>query len=192
MRLKYLIGYIESGQSINSSQAPAAPGRLGVLKTSSVSKYYFNPAENKEINSDEEYKATCSVKKDTIIVSRGYVSQDYPNLFVPDKLWQVHFKPGIYAKYIWYYLCSNSVKNYYASLATGASSSMQNITLSQLGNVLVRLPSLDDQKRITAFLDDKCAQIDSIISQKKALIEDLQSYRKSLIYEVVTGKRKVV
>lgn len=48
------------------------------------------------------------------------------------------------------------------------------------------------QSEIATYLDSKCADIDSIITEKKAIISELETYKKSLIYEVVTGKRKVV
>jgi len=54
------------------------------------------------------------------------------------------------------------------------------------------MPSLEEQKAIGLYLDEKCRQIDSLISEKKSLISDLESYKKSLIFETVTGKRKVV
>ena len=96
LRLKYVIAFIESGVSVNASQSPAGEGKIGVLKTSSVSKYSFRPEENKEVNLDELGRVSCPVRANTIIVSRmntpelvgacGYVEQDYPNLFLPDRL----------------------------------------------------------------------------------------------------------
>lgn len=101
LKLKYVIAFIESGVSVNASQSAAGEGKIGVLKTSSVSKYSFRPEENKEVNLDELGRVSCPVRANTIIVSRmntpelvgacGYVEQDYPNLFLPDRLWQVHF-----------------------------------------------------------------------------------------------------
>lgn len=201
-RLKNLVALIESGVSVNASQSKAAAGKVGVLKTSSVSKYIFNPDENKEVNEEELSRVSCPVKGNTIIVSRmntpdlvgacGYVQQDYPNLFLPDRLWQVHFNDAVYVKYIWYYLCSNDVRNYYSSLSSGTSSSMQNISQGQFGNVHVILPAKDKQIEIAEYLDEICSTIDSLITEKESLITDLEAYKKSLIYEVVTGKRRVI
>ncbi len=50
---------------------------------------------------------------------------------------------------------------------------------------------MDEQKQISDFLDDKCAEIDGIIADKKSQLEILTDYKKSLIYEYVTGKREV-
>ena len=202
LRLKYVIAFIESGVSVNASQSPAGEGKIGVLKTSSVSKYSFRPEENKEVNLDELGRVSCPVRANTIIVSRmntpelvgacGYVEQDYPNLFLPDRLWQVHFLNSVVVKYIWYYLSSNYIRNYYSSLSSGTSSSMQNISKGQFENARLLLPPPEVQRDIVEFLDKKCATLDSLVAEKESLIADLEAYKKSLIFEVVTGKRRVV
>ena len=65
------------------------------------------------------------------------------------------------------------------------------ISATEIGNVLLALPPLSEQESIAKFLDKKCAQIDSLISEKQSLIKDLAEYKKSLIFEAVTGKRRV-
>ena len=172
------------------------------MKTSSVSKYSFRPEENKEVNVEELGRVSCPVKANTIIVSRmntpelvgacGFVEQNWPNLFLPDRLWQVHFVKSVNVKYVWYYLCSNYIRSYYASLSSGTSSSMQNISQGQFENAYLMLPPYEVQLELVEHLDKKCSSIDSLISEKEALISDLEAYKKSLIFEVVTGKRKVV
>lgn len=202
MKLKNIVTYMESGVSVNASQSAASEGKIGVLKTSSVSKYCFRPEENKEVNTDELDRVACPVKGNTIIVSRmntpelvgacGYVEQDMPHLYLPDRLWQVHFSDTVLVKYVWYYLSSNYIRSYYASLSSGTSSSMQNISQGQFGNAYFLLPPKDTQQKIADSLDERCETIDAIITEKENLIADLESYKKSLIFEVVTGKRKVV
>ena len=202
IRLKYIVDQIQSGTSVNAGQFSAKDEELGILKTSCVSKYFFNPNENKSINRDEYSRVTCSVKKGTIIVSRmntpelvgacGYVTEDYPNLFLPDRLWQVSFKKGVNVRFVWYFLESHPTRQYYASLATGTSSSMQNISQAQFLNAPIIMLSEAEQRKVVAFLDKKCELIEELIAEKSMLISDLESYKKSLIYEVVTGKRKVI
>lgn len=54
------------------------------------------------------------------------------------------------------------------------------------------LPPIEEQQQIVTYLDNKCAIIDSIISDKESIISELNEYKRSLIFEIVTGKRKVV
>lgn len=65
------------------------------------------------------------------------------------------------------------------------------INLSIVRNLSFVLPSLQEQKKIADYLDQKTAEIDSLIDKKKQLIEKLTQYRKSLISKCVTGKIKV-
>lgn len=200
IQLKYIISLIESGVSVNAGAESAKENQFGVLKTSSVSKQVFIPTENKNVNEEEYSRVKCPVTHNTLIVSRmntpdlvgacSYVDKDYPNLFLPDRLWQVHIK-NMYVKYVWYYLISHNVRNYYASLASGTSSSMQNISQGQFESLIISVPSLDEQQAIANYLDRKCSQIDKLIALKQQKIEKLQQYKKSLIYEYVTGKKEV-
>lgn len=201
-KLKYYWISVESGVSVNAADRPIDnPAQYGVLKTSSVSKFIFNPHEHKQVNNDEYSRVTCPVTADCIIVSRmntpdlvgacGYVEKTYPNLFLPDRLWQISFKNDVSAKFIWYYLNNKMVRSYISSLSTGTSSTMQNISQGQFGNISVCLPDSNEQKEIADYLDAKCAEIDGLITRKEQLVKELESYKKSLIYEVVTGKREV-
>ncbi len=201
-KLKYYWISVESGVSVNAADRPIDnPAQYGVLKTSSVSKFIFNPHEHKQVNNDEYSRVTCPVTADCIIVSRmntpdlvgacGYVEKTYPNLFLPDRLWQISFKNDVSAKFIWYYLNNKMVRSYISSLSTGTSSTMQNISQGQFGNISVCLPDSNEQKEIADYLDAKCAEIDKLIAKKEQLVKELESYKKSLIYEVVTGKREV-
>lgn len=58
-------------------------------------------------------------------------------------------------------------------------------------NLLMTYPTYAEQKQIADYLDKKCAEIDSIISEKKQQIETIEEYKKSLIFEYVTGKKEI-
>ena len=66
-------------------------------------------------------------------------------------------------------------------------------SLSQdlLKNLIVLLPSIEEQKQIAKYLDEKTSQIDSLIALKQEKIQELKDYKKSIIYEYVTGKKRV-
>ena len=201
-KLKFLIKYIESGVSVNAGNEPAKELEYGVLKTSCVSKMIFLPNENKSVNKDEYDRVKCPVCGNTIIVSRmntpelvgacAYIEKDINNIFLPDRLWQVHFKDNVNVKYVYYCLISTYIRNYYSSLSTGTSSSMQNISQGQFANAVIPYPSSKEQEEIVGFLDKRTTEIDFLIAEKESLINDLEAYKKSLIYEMVTGKRRVV
>ena len=65
-------------------------------------------------------------------------------------------------------------------------------TWQEMKRIQIPVPPLPEQKEIADYLDEKCAQIDELISQKQSQIETLETYKKSLIFEYVTGKKEVV
>lgn len=87
-----------------------------------------------------------------------------------------------------YYLLS-SLTEYFEVLGSGTT--FKEISLTSFSDFKVLFPPLSEQESIANFLDKKCTQIDSLISEKQSLIKDLAEYKKSLIFEAVTGKRRV-
>ena len=67
----------------------------------------------------------------------------------------------------------------------------QGLNYSELSKMHIVAPPIDEQKNITAYLDSKCEEIESIIASKKQQLTVIDSYKKSLIYEYVTGKKEV-
>lgn len=62
------------------------------------------------------------------------------------------------------------------------------LSVKVIQNVRIPMAPNTEQQEIAAYLDEKCAAIDSLIASKEALITELEAYKKSLIYEYVTGK----
>lgn len=62
----------------------------------------------------------------------------------------------------------------------------QDLRYSNFVQVPIPVPSLDEQKTISAFLDKKCAEIDELVSRRLAIIERLKELKQSIIAEAVT------
>lgn len=89
-----------------------------------------------------------------------------------------------------YWLLSSSVFiAYYRYTKNG--SIMDSVSQEKIGTFIYALPPLTEQTAIAAYLDDKTAQIDSIIGKCEKQIEQLSALRRSLIAEAVMGKIKV-
>lgn len=65
------------------------------------------------------------------------------------------------------------------------------ISAAEIKNIIVPLPPIDEQKEIADYLDEKCAEIDTLIEKKQQFLAEMANYKKSLIYEYVTGKKEV-
>ena len=53
------------------------------------------------------------------------------------------------------------------------------------------IPPLPEQRSIATYLDDKCAKIDTIVSNLDKQISRYGDLKRALIDEVITGKRAV-
>ena len=92
-------------------------------------------------------------------------------------------------RYVWYYLQSYYIKTILNQLSV--QSAQPNLSMKDMSDFIICMPSKDISNDIIMFLDKKCSHIDSIIQKRNGIIDKLTEYKKSLIYEVVTGKKEV-
>ena len=95
----------------------------------------------------------------------------------------------VFNNFIHYTLISNVGYNSINVYQSGAN--REGLNFEQIGNFEIPLINIEEQTEIIEYLDIKCTEINSLISQKETLLSDLETYKKSLIYECVTGKREV-
>ncbi len=107
----------------------------------------------------------------------GYVSPAYQSYFLTEKI-QRHFAH--------YLLRSDEYVQKYASLLYGVRPNSLQVKRHDFDRLDVLLPSIDEQKHIADFLDEKTAVIDSIVTRKKKQIELLKEKRAALITQAVT------
>ena len=201
-KLKHLVLSFESGTSVRAASYPADRGEKGVLSLSSVFGGQYDSSANKRIDDDELTRASCPVKSGSLLVSRcntsewvglpAFVEQGDPNLYLPDKLWQIDCGSPLFNKFVWYALHSKGSRDYCAAMSVGSSSSMQNIASFDLLNMYIPVPQgKEDILAVVTFLDSKLPTIDAVIDTKRKQLDVLKRRRQSLIYEYVTGKRRV-
>ncbi|MCD8103985.1 MAG: restriction endonuclease subunit S [Lachnospiraceae bacterium] len=119
----------------------------------------------------------------------SWVSEkDIPSLLL-QRVCRIRAKDGILPAWIYYWLSNPLFMETLLTDTTGIS--VPHISTGQVGNFLISLPSIQEQKEIVVYLDEKCIEIDALITQKKQLLTELENYKKSLIYEYVTGKKEV-
>lgn len=112
------------------------------------------------------------------------------NFVVLSSLAILSLKDKILAEYVKYVLDSDALQEPMKLLMAG--SALRRITLNKIYTLkMIYAPSFHEQQSIANYLDQKCSEIDELISIKQQKIEKLKDYKKSLIFECVTGKRKV-
>lgn len=65
---------------------------------------------------------------------------------------------------------------------------IQNLDQDSYFNERACYPPLEEQRKIVAYLDDRCRRMDSLIAKADAVINTIQEYRSALITDAVTGK----
>ena len=63
---------------------------------------------------------------------------------------------------------------------------LKRVSSTYMKNAFILLPTEDDQKRISNYLDGQCAKIDDIIAGARTSIEEYKKWKASVIYEAVT------
>lgn len=84
--------------------------------------------------------------------------------------------------YVYYYTMLDNDK----TLVHLAKNLRHSLTEEQLGTIFSIVPPLSEQQKIADYLDRKCVEIDSLISDIQQQIELLEEYRRSVITEAVT------
>ena len=87
----------------------------------------------------------------------------------------------------YYYMLPNVLHENATENIYGAKMLNQKI----IANMLMVVPPLPEQCAIATYLDDKCAKIDTIVSNLDKQISRYGDLKRSLIDEVITGKRAV-
>ena len=59
-------------------------------------------------------------------------------------------------------------------------------TWQEMKKIVIPTPPMEEQEKIAAFLDVKCAEIDALIADIQAQIEALEQYKRSIVVETVT------
>ncbi|WP_405751769.1 restriction endonuclease subunit S [Anaerovibrio slackiae] len=97
----------------------------------------------------------------------------------------------IVGKFLFYWLRNSFFMDMGCATMTGTGG-LKRVNPYYVRNCEIHYPPEKEQEEIVAYLDEKCNEIDNIISRKQQLITELEAYKKSLIYEYVTGKKEVV
>ena len=192
--LDQLVASISSGTSVNSDESLPREGTPRVLKTSAVTSGYFEPEESKPIVPEEIERANTNPTRGSILMSRmntealvgasGYVKDDYPGLFLPDRLWRIETTSDVDPRWLGFLLGSPRMRSVISDRATGTSGSMKNISQASLLSIRVEVPPLPEQRAIAAVLDAGEREI----AVRRAERDALARQQRGLMQRLLTGR----
>ena len=104
---------------------------------------------------------------------------------------------NINVNYYGYLLNNFRIRNLYHALGEGIyaidrgegriNTCRLKVSYDKFGSIIVPIPSINEQLSIATYLDQKCSEIDELITlQEEMITNKLQSYKQSVITEAVT------
>ncbi len=187
---------ISSGTSYGGEdRAFVNADEVGVLKISAVTKGYFDPTEFKVVNPSHIAKTLRFAKRGDLLFSRAntvelvaaccIVPQDYPQLFLPDKLWVLTLNPELVNVQFFNYLLKNErYRDVVRSLASGGHDSMLNISMKKFMTLNVPCPPVGIQNNFSAIVE----RVESLKSRYQQSLTDLESLYGALSQQAFKGE----
>lgn len=89
-------------------------------------------------------------------------------------------------QYLTYYLRNMAFNGVFLALSTGIRVRSCDTSWKKIRSLSYVLPPLEEQSRIAAYLDRRCATIDALIANQQQQIDKLKQYKQAVITEAVT------
>ena len=180
---------IVNGGTPSSSEENYWNGEIVWITPNDLSKLTEVYIKDSERKITEDGLCNCSAKKvpmNSIIISTrapiGYVAIAGVDLCTNQGCKSLVPTKVINHEYFYYWIYSIS---FYLN-ALGQGTTFMELSNSSLSIVELLTPSMNEQKAIANFLDQKTAEIDDLIADKEKLVELLQEKRQVVISEAVT------
>lgn len=100
-------------------------------------------------------------------------------------------RENIEVQYYHYLFRSNDYIEEYYRIGRGIVADLWTTRYSEMRNIFVPFPPLDEQKAIIAYIDEKCQKIDTLVSELQSEIGNMKEYKQRLIADCVTGQVNV-
>ncbi len=194
-----IVDELAAGVSVNSENRTKTNGELGILKTSAVSFGYFEPLEHKAVLKNEEIRVKTPVIADRIVISRmntpnlvgasAYVDRDYPDIFLPDRLWSLHVKTGspVTTKWLSYWLRSPLARAAISNIATGTSGSMKNVAKKRLLGLPIKVPAREQHDEQVSAL----STTEQVLKLARLQTKQLEKTKAGLMADLLSGRKRV-
>lgn len=191
----------EQGWSPSCDEREASLDEWGVLKSGCVNYGVFQEKEHKTLPSNTTPIPSLEVKAGDILMCRAsgskhligsvaMVKKCRPKLIFSDKTYRISLENDLIEPEFFVYLMkSKPLRNQIELSISGADGLANNIPQSSVKGYQVALPpTLDEQRKISTFLNKNIERIEAQERKIIEVIERLQEYRSALITNAITGK----
>jgi len=198
LRVTYVLQGIEQGWSPECDSRTAEADEWGVLKVGAVNYGRFSEAQHKALPVTLAPRPHLEVRAGDVLMSRAntrelvgsaaYVDKTRPKLLLCDKLYRLLPDTGVVIpEYLVLALSRSAVREQLEPAATGASSSMQNISQELVRSLVIPVPSLDVQHQQLARAREIIADTNAAHESANRAEKLLAERRNALITQTVSG-----
>lgn len=201
IRLKYLISRLEQGWSPQCYSYPATEGGFGVLKTGCVNGGEFRESQNKMLPPEMVPPDGIEIAVGDILMSRASGSialigsvalvtkQPKARLLLSDKIFRLS---GVQDRCTNFFLTlvmgAQPLRTQIQAMISGADGLANNISKSDVCELWLPVPPIDEQHAITTHVRREVKKLASLAEVTERTIALLQERRSALISAAVTGQ----
>ena len=138
-----------------------------------TSKYKYVKPGNFVVNKMKAWQGSVAVSDYEGIVSPAYYVYE--------------FTDDVFNKRYFHHLIRGCYKDEFMRLSGGMRVGQWDLSSEDLDNTLIVVPPISEQAAIAKYLDSRCIEIDTLISNVQAQIEILEQYKRTTVIESVTN-----
>jgi hypothetical protein len=203
LRVKVTLGWQQKSLQDVADLLPARSVALSgdslvrVVTTACLSESGFKPAGIKEARMWAQDASQCVCMSGEILVARSNTRElvGRVSLFTglpvgtvaSDLTIRMRARPGCESHYLSGFLSSQFVRGYWKEVSGGASGSMKKITRKQILSLIVPLPSLSEQRRISARLNEQMGAATALRKCLEAQLAEIDALPNALLCRAFSG-----
>ena len=165
VKLQRLFTNITSGKNTTCEKRSAIGDEWGVIKTTAIQKNFFNEIENKVLPTSFQFPKVCKISKGDFLMTKAgpinrvgicCVVQDISkNLILSGHTVRLDLVSELVdPQYLVHVIHSPIIRSSFLDFMTGMADSQVNLKHGSLGNLLIPLPPLEEQRRIVDKLEE--------------------------------------
>ncbi|CAN5248639.1 hypothetical protein BH09ACT13_BH09ACT13_15090 [soil metagenome] len=193
-----LLNGIEAGKSFKCHSRAADPDEWGVVKVSAMTWGIFNERENKAVISDERVDTRWEINPGDLLLSRAnttdyvgatvLVGECRNRLLLSDESMRLLVADGVHRPWLLHALSAPGVRAQMSAVATGTSDSMRNISQAKVNSIRLRVPPLEEQRRIVAEVEERLSVIDAMRASIERAERRSATLRRSILERAFRGE----
>ena len=167
----------------NEGAVTLGPGNLAGMSMDYTSSKYLSWEKYYESPEIMVHEGDIILAKTASVGKYAYVDRLLRETTVNPQLLVLNHFRGVNSKYLAYVIGGTFFTDQFMREVIG--STILTISQGAIGNIVVMLPTIEEQEKIVNYLDEKTSQIENYISEREKELRQLRRFKQAKINEVV-------